>query len=88
MYTISATKQFKKDVKTLKRQNRNMDLLKETIERLAKGEALPVSFGNHPLRGSYEGCFDCHLRPDWVLIYEYRGDELILYRTGSHSALF
>ena len=60
------------------------------IKKLAAGEPLPEKNRDHQLSGDYAGCRECHITPDWLLIYEVDGDELILYltRTGSHSDLF
>ena len=65
-------------------------MLEEVISILANQEPLPEKFRDHSLLGKYTGCRECHITPDWLLIYEIDGDELILYltRTGSHSDLF
>ena len=62
----------------------------DIIKKLAAGEPLPEKNRDHQLSGDYAGCRECHITPDWLLIYEVDGDELILYltRTGSHSDLF
>ena len=67
-----------------------MALLTEILKKLAAGEDLPARNRDHMLSGDYAGCHECHITPDWLLIYEINGDELILYltRTGSHSDLF
>ena len=67
-----------------------MELLKSVITMLANGETLPEQFSDHMLIGNYKGKRECHLEPDWLLIYEFDGKELILWlaRTGSHSDLF
>jgi len=60
------------------------------IKMIAAGETLAESYKDHPLKGKYTGCRECHITPDWLLIYEIADDELILYltRTGTHSDLF
>lgn len=67
-----------------------MSLLTDTIKMLAAGETLPKRYKDHPLKGDYIGCRECHITPDWLLIYEISQGELILYltRTGTHSDLF
>ncbi|MBQ3693128.1 MAG: type II toxin-antitoxin system YafQ family toxin [Clostridia bacterium] len=89
-YTVKFTKQFKKDYKKAQRQHKDIRILKNVVEMLANGEQLPESCCDHILTGNYRGKRECHLEPDWLLIYEYDGDELILWlaRTGSHSELF
>ena len=89
-YTVKFTKQFKKDYKKAERQNRNLSLLKSVVSMLANGETLPPQFNDHILLGNYKGKHECHLAPDWLLIYEYGENELILWltRLGSHSELF
>ena len=75
MYNIRPTTKFQKDLKRVKKRG---------------FEPLPEKNRDHQLSGDYAGCRECHITPDWLLIYEVDGDELILYltRTGSHSDLF
>lgn len=89
-YTVKFAKQFKKDFKKAERQKRNLSLLKSVINMLANGETLPPEFCDHILVGNYKGKHECHLAPDWLLIYEYSENELILWlsRLGTHSELF
>ena len=81
---------FKKDYKRLQKRGLNTDKLVDVISVLAREEALPPKYRDHALGGEYAGCRECHIEPDWLLIYEIRHSELILYltRTGSHSDLF
>ena len=74
----------------MKKRGYNISLLTEVIKTLAAGEALPEKHKDHQLMGDYVGCRECHITPDWLLIYEIDGNELFLYltRTGSHSDLF
>ena len=68
----------------------NIKLLENVVDILASGKKLPPKYKNHPLKGKYTGCFDCHILPDWVLIYKIEKDDLILLLvdTGTHSDLF
>lgn len=88
-YIIKPTNQFKKDFKRIKKQNKDLNILKKVIDMLANDEILPDKYRDHLLIGNYKGKHECHLEPDWLLIYEYLEDELILFltRTGSHSDL-
>ncbi len=81
---------FKKDYKRIIKRGYNIKLLEDIIQKLANGEQLPEKNKDHPLGGDYTGCRECHITPDWLLIYEIDNEELILYltRTGSHSDLF
>lgn len=89
-YTIKATSQFKKDYKLAKKQNKDLGLLKDTIETLANGKSLPAKFKDHALTGNWAGHRECHLTPDWLLVYRIENDVLVLTltRIGSHSDLF
>jgi len=89
-YNIKPTSQFKKDLKTTQKRGYDLDLLKEVINILADGESLPQKNRDHLLSGDYSGCRECHIAPDWLLIYEISDSELYLYltRTGTHSDLF
>jgi mRNA interferase YafQ len=88
MRSIRYTSQFKKDVKRAKKRGKDMGKLKEVIELLVGGEELDSRYRDHALIGNYRGARDCHLEPDWLLIYEVNEEELILIRTGTHSDLF
>lgn len=90
MYQIRPTAKFQKDLKRVKRRGYDLSLLTDVVRKLAAGEALPVKNHDHPLGGKYIGCRECHIAPDWLLIYEISGKDLILYLTGtgSHSDLF
>lgn len=89
-YRIVQTRMFKKDVRTALKRGYNISLLGEVVDTLAAGEPLPAKYKDHSLSGNYKGCRECHITPDWLLIYEISGGELILYltRTGAHSDLF
>ena len=89
-YTIKHTTQFKKDYKLAKKRHLDTDLLKDIITKLANGEILPDKYRDHALSGNWIGHRECHINPDWLLIYRYEDDVLVLTlaRTGTHSDLF
>ncbi len=89
-YEIKFANQFKKDLKLAKKPGKNTDKLFEVIEMLASGESLPAKYRNHSLSGDYSHCCECHIEPDWLLMYEIFDDILVLmlYRIGCHSELF
>lgn len=89
-YKIVQTGKFKKDLKSVIKRGYNIDLLGVVVDTLADGKELPSKYKDHALIGNYKWCRECHITPDWLLIYEVDGDELFLYltRTGSHSDLF
>lgn len=88
MREIRRTGQFRKDVKRMEKRGKGFSELRRVIQLLAAGEPLEPRHRDHPLTGDYSGSRDCHIEPDWVLIYERTKDELILIRTGTHSDLF
>jgi len=83
-YTLKPTTQFKRDLKKAQKQNKNLDLLNKVLQQLADGIPLPEKNRDHALTGNYAGCRECHIQPDWLLIYEIAEDTLFLYltRTG------
>ena len=89
-YTIKPTTRFQKDLRLMQRRGYDMSLIADVIKLLAEGETLPDRYHDHQLTGSYKECRECHITPDWLLIYEIDEDTLYLYltRTGSHSDLF
>ena len=89
-YEIVPTNKFKKDLKKAIKRGYNMTLIEEVIDILAKGEQLPEKYKDHNLAGNYKECRECHITPDWLLIYEVDDKHLFLYltRTGTHSDLF
>lgn len=89
-YNIRPTTKFQKDLKRIQRRGYDLSLLSEIIKKLAEGEALPEKNKDHNLVGDYAGCRECHITPDWLLIYEISYGDLFLYltRTGTHSDLF
>ena len=89
-YAIRPTTKFQKDLKRAQKRGYEIGLLTEIIRKLANGEPLPAKHRDHALTGDCDGCRECHITPDWLLIYELADDALILYlmRTGTHSDLF
>lgn len=89
-YTVRPTSRFQKDLKRIARRGYNTELLTAVIKKLANGEHLAQKHRDHALTGDYAGCRECHITPDWLLIYEISDDTLLLYltRTGTHSDLF
>ncbi len=88
MRSIRRDTQFKRDVKRLKKRNKGFEKLKTTIQLLVEGEKLPPKFMDHKLKGTSKDCRECHIEPDWLLIYRIEGSELCLVRTRSHADLF
>ena len=90
MYAVKPTTKFQKDLKRIQKRGYDLSLLTEVIKTLAAGQPLPEKNKDHPLSGNFAGCRECHITPDWLLIYEIANEELILYltRTGTHSDLF
>jgi mRNA interferase YafQ len=88
--SFSRTSQFKKDVKLAGRRGKDLAKLKAVLDLLIDGEALPPMYKDHPLRGTFAGSRDCHIEPDWVLIYTLteNNSHVRFERTGSHSDLF
>ena len=89
-YTVKFTSQFKKDLKLAKKQKKNLDKLFNVVSIIAEGKKLDEKYRDHSLSGEYTGTRECHIEPDWLLIYEIRNDilVLILNRLGSHAQLF
>ncbi len=79
---------FKKDVKLQKKRGKDLGKLKEIIELLISGAELPERYVDHTLFGNWKGWRDCHVQPDWILIYKLDEVSLTLGRIGSHSDLF
>ena len=89
-YKIVQSAHFKKDLKLARKRGYNLLLMGEVVDTLAAGEKLAEKYNDHALSGNYIGCRECHVTPDWLLIYEISEGEVILYltRTGTHSDLF
>ena len=90
IYRLQKTTQFKKDCKLMKRRGLDLKDLTAVIDLLQKGQPLPPENRDHDLVGDFAGFRECHIRPDWLLIYYIQHDRLVLVcaRTGSHSDLF
>ena len=90
MLEIVPSKQFKKDLKLAKKRGLQIDHLRYVINALAQQQKLADSYRDHNLTGEYRGFRECHIEPDWLLVYRIDGDalELFLVRTGTHSDLF
>ena len=90
MYNIQFTNRFKKDYKLCKKRGLNIGLLKEAISILETTGTLPPQYKPHPLKGKLQGVMECHIQPDWLLIWQQNDKELILLfiNTGTHSDLF
>ena len=91
-YKVDSTSKFNKEYKLLKKQGKNISKLKYVVNKLANGEKLELKYKDHALIDNkyYKNCRECHIEPDWLLIYKYQDNELILllFSTGSHSELF
>ena len=89
-YTVKFTTQFKKDFKLSIKRGFKMELLEEVVTTLAMGEVLPDKNKDHALNGNWAGHRECHILPDWLLIYRIEDEVLVLTlaRTGTHSDLF
>ncbi len=89
MREIATTSTFKKDYKRLNRSERYvMEELQNVVTQLANDETLLAKYGDHALTGNLHDCRECHIKPDWLLVYQLQPNELVLVRTGSHSELF
>jgi mRNA interferase YafQ len=88
MKAVRRTSQFKRDVKRMQRQGKDLRKLKRVLESLIQGEELAAKYRDHVLVGQYKGTRECHIESDWQLIYELAESEIVLIRTGSHSDLF
>ena len=88
MRSIRRDTQFKRDVKRLQKRGKDIEKLKKVIRLLVNAEKMEPKFRDHQLRGLLKDCRECHIEPDWLLIYRIEGSELCLVRTGSHADLF
>ena len=89
-YEIVSSARFKKDLKLAIKRGYNMNLMETVVNTLASGNVLEAKHKDHALSGEFIGCRECHITPDWLLIYEIDKGQLLLYltRTGTHSDLF
>lgn len=89
-YELDFTTAFSKDLKKAKKRSYNMKLMSTVVDKLQTGEPLEAKYKDHPLTGNWVGYRECHIMPDWLLIYKIYEDKLLLVltRTGTHSDLF
>lgn len=85
---LSQSKQFLKDIKRQKKRGKDISKLKTVVSLLSQDKKLPYKHKDHPLHGNWVNYRDCHVEPDWVLIYKISPKILHLERTGSHADLF
>ena len=90
MYIITTTNKFDRDLKKCFKQDKDIALLETIVLLLEKSQSLPRHNKDHVLRGNWKGFRECHIQPDWLLIYfvDEKRKEIVLTRTGSHSELF
>ena len=88
MKAIRQANSFKRDLKKIKKRSKNLDKLYLIVEKLAKDIDLEPKNRPHKLIGNHANKFECHIEPDWLLIYQVTDDLVVLYRTGGHSDLF
>ena len=79
---------YKRDYKRIAKRGYDLDLIDAVLDLLARDEALPTARRDHPLKGEWMGYRECHIEPDWLLIYKTNNDEVVLARTGTHADLF
>jgi len=89
-YEIKPTGKFRKDLRAIAKRGYNIDLISEVIRMLSLGDQLSEKYKDHSLLGNSSGHRECHIMPDWLLIYKIEADILVLTltRTGTHSDLF
>ncbi len=88
MYELKYSGKIKKDMKTCQKRGYDFRLFENVLEKLMKPEPLEAKNKPHDLKGNYKGFRECHISPDWLLIYRYNGEYLELSRTGTHADLF
>ncbi|MCI9410309.1 MAG: type II toxin-antitoxin system YafQ family toxin [Oscillospiraceae bacterium] len=88
MLDVRYSSKFKRDFKTCSKRHYKMELLQQVVDILRIPDVLPPKNSDHNLSGNYSGYRECHITPDWLLIYCQDGNELLLYRTGTHADLF
>ncbi len=82
------TTQFERDLRLLQRRGKDVDKLKQVLQALINEKPLEERYRDHPLKGNFKNRRECHVEPDWLLIYKLNDDEIIFERTGRHSDLF
>jgi mRNA interferase YafQ len=88
MKDLHLTSTFKKDYKRITKRGYRRPLLTAVVDALRAGDPLPPARRDHALKGEFEGCRECHLQPDWLLIYQTSDEDVTLVRTGTHADLF
>lgn len=92
LYEVKTTSRFNKNLKKIIKQNKDIDKLIDVVEKIANNQELDPKYKNHKLNNdkNFKDCYECHIEPDWLLIYKIENDELVLllFATGSHSDLF
>lgn len=88
MLDVRYSSKFKRDFKTCSKRQYKMELLQQVVDILRIPDTLPLKNSDHSLSGNYTEYRECHITPDWLLIYRQDGNELLLYRTGTHADLF
>ena len=88
MRRVVEHRQFRQDLRRLKRRGNDVEELISAVELLAETGTLPAGYYPHRLRGEWKGVWECHIEPDWLLIYDVTNKEVVLIRTGTHADLF
>ncbi len=90
MYERAYSARFKRDLRRAAKRGKDLSLIEEAIDLLAIGKQLPIEYNDHPLKGGYKGFPECHIEPDWLLVYKIDKGLLVLLlsRTGTHQDLF
>jgi mRNA interferase YafQ len=88
MRALRTTKQFERDLRRARRRGKALDKLWEIVERLVRGEPLPARCRRHRLSGEWNRLWECHIEPDWLVIWDETEETLTLARTGTHADLF
>ena len=88
MLTPAYTKQFEKDLKRMQKRGKSQEKIKVVIKKLVNEVRLEANYKGHKLIGKYKGRRECHIEPDWLLVYKIKENEIIFERTGAHSDLF
>ena len=90
LYTVEQSNQFKRELKKLRKRGYDMTVINGVVNTLSNGEKLDVKYRDHALIGNFKGYRECHITPDWLLVYKIKANvlTLVLHRTGTHSDLF
>lgn len=88
MLKLIYSQRFEKDLKLAQRRGYKIEKFSKIVMLLLKAEALPPNLSNHQLKGDFKDCWECHIEPDWLLIYKKTAIAILLIRTGTHADLF